>query len=397
MSYFENVYLLRLNRYVTTPQSRILGKMEHNFYRFLEKSPNTVDIYKGNKITKGVMQTEISKNDVQKNLLLTPRSYVLNPGAVIYSFNRLTGQAEYWLVLHRFNYETIGYNKYNVLLLTREVEWIDQNSLYHKQKAYFIGPKDDFVSEKFKMISGNTAFITPAKHISMVTVDNEGYGRGIKLTIGKGVYKIVELDRDSIPGLAYISLEETFSTEEDFPLADSEKLGNWTFTSSLGDSIKLLPNDIKEVTFKAFYNGIESNEPISVSINGNLVSYSENSFITGEDEGLTSCAAALLGSPTISQIFPIEVAAASSVSIAGPSSIKMGKTYRFELSCSEPFTFELDKFSLDNLNVRLEKIEEENDKVFLLVTPLNIGTVIISFQDEVFFCEKEVTVLSFWM
>ena len=116
MSYFEDVYLKRLNRYGYNFQSRLQAQREENFERQLEKSIYYVQFMYDGKLQEGEL-TRKSQNETKTiQYLLTRLSLNMPHGTILFIPDK-DGVEQPWMVYYLENiiYELVDdYFKYDL-------------------------------------------------------------------------------------------------------------------------------------------------------------------------------------------------------------------------------------------------------------------------------------------
>ena len=398
MAYFDQVYLKMLNKDGRTIQQRIQTKKEKDFGVFLYKSPNKVKVYKDARTYYGVLQnTENSEKEVI-SYLLTFKDNVWENGTIITTENEIDLSKQNWLILHLDNFVSIGYNRYTVIELDNEIEWINDGIIY-SELVHFTGSganlRDKSITSKF-IISFNVAAVyEPNKILNLVMKTNANMQKGVRLIINDETWKVSGIDKTSVKGVSYITLEEDYNNkEEDIEYADSSKLLKWDIQSSLGDFIKLKLNEETGIDFFLYYGNEKRFEPMKVEvIDSNLLNYNNN-LITGVSVGDTSFRVSLLNAPEVYKDFKVNISEneAYNLSIIGPDNIKLGdvKTYQF----------------ISDLPI--EELTISSEKGFFEITDINEETIIISaikigkdklciYNGASILYNKEIEIKSLWM
>ena len=171
MDYFNDVYLKRTNRFGDNIQSRVHGQMEHDFENKLRKSVNKVNLYdycnKDKQIGEGILETNKIEEKQTLSYLCTRITDNYENGFMFYTQKPFSKEKQAWLVLFKEQYETIGYNRYKVVLLENELKWIGNDGLIHNMYVHYIGNMETALKEQFK-INFDVAVGTPGKTLSMI-------------------------------------------------------------------------------------------------------------------------------------------------------------------------------------------------------------------------------------
>ena len=122
MSYYQDVYLKRLNRYGLDYQSRVAAQRERNFENYLLKTIYRVDFEWDGQMQAGSL--EYSKQDQTQTVayLLTRRALSLPAGSILDIIYQ-DGRRVKWMIWWLEQIKTTGYHRYVVLKMNYEIEW----------------------------------------------------------------------------------------------------------------------------------------------------------------------------------------------------------------------------------------------------------------------------------
>ena len=226
MSYYEDVYLKRLNRYGTDYQSRVQAQREREFEGKLLKSvyrvefeydqeihPATLEKYKQDETE--LMQyllTRVSLNLPNGTILMIPdKDFVLQP----------------WMVLWMESIKASGYNRYIVLKMTHYITWRDRNKNEQKTWCYFHGSGDSAIKETFK--SSGAMYVEDSNVRFAVMPVNENLRKDDYMEIGEGnlkeAYRVTGYDIHSTQGVEYVSLDPMY-IRDNTPAPEQKKDDN---------------------------------------------------------------------------------------------------------------------------------------------------------------------------
>ena len=211
MSYYEDVYLKRLNRYGTDYQSRVQAQREREFEEKLLKSiyrvefeydqqehPATLERYKQDETE--LMQyllTRVSLNLPNGTILMIPDKD-LNP--------------QPWMVFWIESIKASGYNRYIVLKMTHQITWRDRDKNDHTTWCYFHGSGDSALKETLK--GAGAIYIEDSNNRFVVMPTNEDLHKDDYMEIGEGklkqAYRVTGYDIHSTPGVEYVSVDPMY-------------------------------------------------------------------------------------------------------------------------------------------------------------------------------------------
>ena len=396
MAYFDKVYLKRVNKYGTSIQERIQNKKVHDFGVVLRKSPNKVLVFKDSETYEGILQNKTNSEKEVVDYLLTYKSIRWADGTIITTEEPVDLKRKRWLLFHLDEFVSIGYNRYQIIELDRDIQWIDDGIVY-SEYVHFTGSganlRDKSITSKFSTQYSLAAMSLPNKILNLVMKTNSRIKKGIRILIGDEVWKISGIDKISVPGVSYITLEEDYIDEQDdVRIANSNKLADWNIQSSVGDSISLVQGQTSKIDFILFYNEIVREEPFKVIIaDKKIAEYQKEEFI-GLLNGETTCTIQLINSPDIKKTFSLKVSdkKEESFTIIGPERIRIEGIFNFTVIGN------LEGVSYSSLsgNFTIEDIKDDT----LIIRGRKIGRdKIVAKKGSEIISEKDIRVESIWM
>ena len=171
MAYLDEVYFKRINKYGFNMQERIQNKKIHDFNIVLKKSPNRVTIFKDSEIFYGILQNKTNNEKEVIDYLLTNKFCKWNDGTVLITENVSNQQQKKWLIFHLDDFVSIGYNRYQITELDREIELIDDGIIY-KENAHIVGSGAKSITSKFSINYDVSVFYEPNKVINLIMRTN---------------------------------------------------------------------------------------------------------------------------------------------------------------------------------------------------------------------------------
>lgn len=396
MAYFDKVYLKRVNKYGTNIQERIQNKKIHDFGIVLNKSPNKVTVFKDAETYEGVLQNKTNSEKEVVDYLLTYKNLRWSDGTILTTEEVVDLKRKKWLIFHLDEFVSIGYNRYQLIELDRDIQWIDDGIVY-SEYVHFTGSganlRDKSITSKFSIQYDISVTYLPNKILNLVMKTNPKMKKGIRILIGDEVWKVSGIDKISVPGVSYVTLEEDYIDEQDDrDIANSNRLADWNIQSNVGDNISLVLGDSSNINFILYYNDIIREEPYKVTVKDkNIVTYSKGEF-TGLENGETVCEVSLINSPEVKKTFNLKVTEIEeeSFAIIGPERVKVGGLFEFTIVGNKDGV----TFKSESNNFIIESIEEDT----LTIRGNNIGKdKIIAEKDSQILFEKKVNVESIWM
>lgn len=396
MAYFDKVYLKRVNKYGTNIQERIQNKKIHDFRVVLNKSPNKVTVFKDAETYDGILQNKTNSEKEVVDYLLTYKNLRWSDGTILTTEEVVDLKRKKWLIFHLDEFVSVGYNRYQLIELDRDIQWIDDGIVY-SEYVHFTGSganlRDKSITSKFSIQYDISVTYLPNKILNLVMKTNPKIKKGIRILIGDEVWKVSGIDKISVPGVSYVTLEEDYIDEQDdTDIANSNRLADWNIQSNVGDNISLTIGDSSNINFILYYNDIIREEPYKVTVKDkNIATYSKGEF-TGLENGETICEVSLINSPEVKKTFNLKVSEIKeeSFAIIGPERVKVEGLFEFTIVGNREGV----AFKSESNNFIIESIEED----VLTIKGNKIGKdKIIAEKDSQILFEKKVNVESIWM
>ena len=157
MSYYQDVYLKRLNRYGLDYQSRVAAQRERNFENYLLKTIYRVDFEWDGQMQAGSL--EYSKQDQTQTVayLLTRRALSLPAGSILDIIYQ-DGRRVKWMIWWLEHNASSGYNRYIVLRMTHTLSWTVGDETISLD-AYLFGPGKAKMTDEVKSGSGAARYL----------------------------------------------------------------------------------------------------------------------------------------------------------------------------------------------------------------------------------------------
>ena len=210
MSYYDEVYSKRLNRYGISFQERLENQRKKAFEDYLLKSTYRVDFdYEGCECP-GILEPNKQDKTMTNSFLLTRRDLEIPNGTILF----ITGNR--WMVWWKEEIESSGYNRYSVLKMTHEViGYFDGGE--DKFYAYFQGTGSSKIQDSVK--TGSVSLYAEDNNkILLITPSREDFQKDLYLEITTGNIKqsfvITGIDCQSTPQVAYLSIDPAFLREK---------------------------------------------------------------------------------------------------------------------------------------------------------------------------------------
>ena len=242
MSYYDNVYKKRLNRFGNNFQSRVQGQRERMFEEYVQSSMNQTSFEvrapQGVNIDKvkiyGVLERNKQDYAETTGYLLVPFTVTvqvspeetqtfnveeelkLAPGMIL-DIVSLNGQHTDWMIWWKEKIESSGYNKYLVLRMTNTISWY-HNDTEHTQKFFLKGPGRSMITDTLKSSASDIYYTENLNKYALVSATNEYLLKGDYLEIdvdgARVAFVIAEADIVSTPGVGYYTLNVALKRED---------------------------------------------------------------------------------------------------------------------------------------------------------------------------------------
>lgn len=212
MSYFEDFYLKRLNKYGHTYQSRIQHMREKDFEHYMNKSVYKIDFEFKKHFFPGVL--EKYKQDTSQTLqyLLTRRDTELPTGTIL-KIKCDWNKNKYWMVYYKEEIQASGYNKYILIKLNIGIN-IDNNIL----RGYLKGPGESISGDVLKSRSPKTLYLENDNKYLLIIPKTPLIKKDFYFTLGEGweklAYRVNGYDIHTNPGIEYVSLDPVYLRDE---------------------------------------------------------------------------------------------------------------------------------------------------------------------------------------
>lgn len=219
MSYYQDVYKKRLNRYGNDYHSRMQGKREKVFECDLERSVFRIDFEHDGEMIPAILERYKQDETETLQYLRTRTDVQLKPGTIFTAENR-KGDTNHWMVYWLEQIASSGYHKYVVLRLTHDITWKARDGKEYTVKAYMYGQEDNMLKDELRSRSRMDTvygenlklnfFITPTH----AQINKDDYFE-IIVKDSNDVdivqpYRVTGYDIISTPGVEYVSVDPVY-------------------------------------------------------------------------------------------------------------------------------------------------------------------------------------------
>lgn len=221
MSYFNEVYLKRLNIDGITQQERVKTRKEKEFDRlFLKKTEYLANIYQINEtesnINCSLQPNKWNESQLLSNLLISTSNQPLKTGDVLRIFQKIK-EIEYdkiWLVLFCEENISKGFFNYKLICLDSIVNITNEygDTLY-EIPVKFINASASLVKDYFSFTDQSNGYREPEREIKLISHNFDFLKKETYFSYKEKGFKISGKDDISIKNVAYISLNEVLKKE----------------------------------------------------------------------------------------------------------------------------------------------------------------------------------------
>lgn len=219
MSYFEDVYLKRMNLHGNTQQERVQYRKEKEFNDlFLRKTQWQANIYQINDeesdIVCSLQPNKWNESELISNILISTKNSPLKTGMILYIYQRIK-DIEYnkiWLILHCEEKIAKGYYAYKAVCLDSVVNITNEygDTLY-SIPVKFVNSANSMVKDYFNFV--DAGYREPNSNPRFITQDKDFLKKDIYFDYNERGFQVAGKDNISIKNVAYITIDERLKRE----------------------------------------------------------------------------------------------------------------------------------------------------------------------------------------
>ena len=221
MSYFDEVYLKRMNLSGTTRQERINQRKINEFNNlFLKNSAYKVDIYKINQENSNLIGSlqphKWNESNLIANLLLPSSAAALKTGDLLNIKQQIKDRIvdKLWLVIFVEDNITKGYQLFKCLCLDTEINLTDEyGNTFATIPAKISNIPADIIIDEFLL--KRSTYREPYQRRGFYTASNDLIKKGQYFNYADKGWEIGGIDDMSIKGVSYVSMDEKLIREEE--------------------------------------------------------------------------------------------------------------------------------------------------------------------------------------
>lgn len=210
---YLDYYKARVFRAGTTYQERVSNNLNQDFKQLLKTSPNSVEITYNGEQYECILNSGNSRIGAQNErkviqYLLTDLDFKLEEGAVFSMRQPLENEVTNWICLHREIHSYYGYYKFKIVELDYDLKYVNNDGDIVTVPAYINGTGEFDIKAYFRY-SLNTIEEVPNRALNVIWAANPEIVTDLRIMIGDEVWKVVDSDKISIPGVYYTTLFKT--------------------------------------------------------------------------------------------------------------------------------------------------------------------------------------------
>lgn len=221
MSYFDEVFLKRMNLDGRTRQERIKTKKEHEFDKlYIARTEYQGHIYKVNEekadILCSLQPNKWNESNLIGNLLISTSTAAFKTGDILHIYQRIADVEfdKIWLVIFVEENITQGYQTFKVMCLDSEINLTNEyGDSQYIIPVKFVKATDSFIRDTFLTVG--IGYREPANNRTFVTADFDFLPKGTYFNHLERTWELGGKDNLSIKGVAYCCIQERLYTEEE--------------------------------------------------------------------------------------------------------------------------------------------------------------------------------------
>lgn len=352
MGYLD-VYKNRVNSLGTTPEQRAITKGEKAFARLLQRSPQTTDLYNYD-LDNSIVVTTGKQVVMQYSTIDTYKTfrYVMSKledpiqiGSIIAEKNTIdytidqynpVEEYSYWIIMREEAHPVLSYHQYIALrcnTILHTYDWYDStkelNIPVHiidtaaagRYNERFLILKDEIISRTDKSIQIIGSPLVNYKNYNKFIIEGDGW-------------KVVEVDKISVPNLYFISLTETALSEDDIDSSDNTLIipNDWTISFDTTNASTIYTGIPKPIKVYIYKNGVLTEEEFATNCSTGS-SYINGRF-TSNALGMASLKVNLVESPSINNTLYMNTITPTGYNyfLNGATTLRNAGRYKYKLT-----------------------------------------------------------------
>lgn len=222
-SYFEDVYLKRINKDGKNQQDRVKTRKEKEFDRlFLQKTEYRCHLYSVNGTPRdticSLQPNKWNESNLIGNLLMSTQAAPLKTGDILKIKQKIKEeeQDKIWLVLFVEENLTKGYQLFKIICLDNFVNLTDEYGTTEDCfPVKFVSATAALVMDTFVHSHGQYGYREPQANRCFITRDFDFLNKGHYFLYKDRRWEISGIDNISIDGVAYVTISERLVKSEE--------------------------------------------------------------------------------------------------------------------------------------------------------------------------------------
>lgn len=391
MSYLD-IYKARVEHLGATPQQRAFNSGILEFRRYLKYNQHAVSGLRNERtgdVITGVILTDKEDENRVSQILLVELGIDIVLGDLIY------WNDEPWLVYRSTTSSYQPHQKFYMVKCNYYIGWVNKEGKIQNSWIYLLGSKDSKIKDNFRTWN-NLITPQPNKYINII-LPYVHMDLGTEIIIIDETWYLVDFDKNSVPGIIFMSFTETnFNEQRDGEvggqmIANKDTIATWKIEIPSHRHVK--PGErFKVETYSITKNGqkIEAEPRIAINKGSNL---------TMDEEGYIIAGISGKGSITLyyentnaTQSIIIDKEAKEALIITGDGKIKVSKTAIYEVSSELPITFSLED---EDKLASLEPLDSNRCKIKTNISG-KTGSIVLKATDGAQMVKKVIEIIPLW-
>lgn len=232
MSYFDDVYLKRMNKDGRTQQERVETRKEIEFNElYLRKTQWQANIYKIDDKDCGILcslqPNKWNESQLISNLLISKKCAPLKTGMVLRILQRIkeVSYDKIWLVLYCEEEVVKGYYGYKVICLDSNINITDEyGTTLYAAPVKFVNASTTFISDYFNYSNGG--YREPNSSLRFIAQDADFLKKDVYFNLKDKRFQITGKDNISVNNVAYVSTQERLTREPELKSSGQIEVGS---------------------------------------------------------------------------------------------------------------------------------------------------------------------------
>lgn len=345
MNYLD-VYKARVGHLGATPQERAYKSGILEFRRYLKYNQHTVHnliLDDNNESFDGVILTDKEDENRVSQILLVK---VIEDGGPELKQGDLIWWGEDsnpWIIWRSTTSSYQPHQKFYMVRCNYNIKWVDEEGDVQSSWIYLLGHKDSKIKDNFRTWN-NLITPQPNKYINIMLPFRK-IKQGTEIMVLDEVWSLVDDDRNSVPGISFMSFTETNLNEQRDDIINSlpnaDNVAGWVVSMPSHRHVK--PNETFEIEYSILKNGVEVEAEPIITVSKNFIL--KDKMVTVGDSGSGNITISYMGRSAV-QIVQITNEDSVILTITGDEKIRTGRTLKYKVNGIEPV-----EFSVDNINL----------------------------------------------